>query len=37
MRQLGPPPVRAAGQDLVEVLAAAYAKLAERAEQPALD
>ena len=37
LRQLGPAPVDVEGQDLVEVLAPAYATLAEAAERRALD
>jgi uncharacterized Zn finger protein len=37
VRQLGPAPVDRAGQNLVEVLAPAYATLAEEAERRALD
>jgi uncharacterized Zn finger protein len=37
VRQLGPAPVDLAGQNLVEVLAPAYATLAEEAERCALD
>jgi len=37
LRQLGPAPVDVGGQDLVEVLAPAYATLAEEAERRALD
>jgi uncharacterized Zn finger protein len=37
LRQLGPAPVHVQGQDLVEVLAPAYATLAEAAERRALD
>ncbi|MGZ4182982.1 MAG: SWIM zinc finger family protein [Solirubrobacteraceae bacterium] len=37
LRQLGPAPVDLAGQDLLEVLAPAYATLAEQAERRALD
>ena len=37
LRQLGPAPVDLAGQNLVEVLAPAYATLAEEAERRALD
>ena len=37
VRQLGPAPVDLAGQNLVEVLAPAYATLAEEAERRALD
>jgi uncharacterized Zn finger protein len=37
LRQLGPASVHVGGQDLVEVLAPAYATLAEAAEQRALD
>lgn len=37
LRQLGPAPVDVGGQDLVEVLAPAYATLAEAAERRALD
>jgi uncharacterized Zn finger protein len=37
LRQLGPAPVHVQGQDLIEVLAPAYATLAEAAERRALD
>ncbi len=37
LRQLGPAPVDVGGQDLVEVLAPAYARLAEEAERRALE
>lgn len=37
LRQLGPAPVEVGGQDLVEMLAPAYATLAEAAERRALD
>jgi hypothetical protein len=36
LRQLGPAPVELAGQNLVDVLAPAYATLAEKAERRAL-
>lgn len=37
LRQLGPAPVEVAGQNLAEILAAAYPKLASAAEQRALE
>jgi hypothetical protein len=36
LRQLGPAPVQIAGENLVEILAPAYATLAEQAQQRAL-
>jgi hypothetical protein len=37
LRQLGPAPVDLAGQNLVEILASAYAAIAERAEERPLE